>query len=363
MVLPDTQIKQAKPSDKDQWLTDGQGLRLLIKPTGSKYWRLKYRFQGKQKTLALGVYSSVSLKQVRQKLAEAKQLLEEGRDPSVQKQVEKHQARVNIDQSFAAVAEDWWNHQKGTWTEDHANCVWTKLRDDTFPRIGQRPIVDLQPQDVIAIVRDIEEWDAMDVAQRVLQDIRRVCRYAVQVGKLTHNPAIEFTGILRGRKSSHRASLPREELPYFLKELELYQERRRILTKLAIQLLLLTFVRPGELRCARSEQFDFESSLWRIPGERMKMGTDHIVPLSSQALGALEELKSLTGQYFLLFPSEWERARPMSDNTMRGAIFKMGWDGSQEGRSKAITYSDQLFPDSKLRFSSAFAGGISSLCC
>ncbi|WP_444882646.1 tyrosine-type recombinase/integrase [Microbulbifer sp. PSTR4-B] len=335
MALTDAQIKQAKPSDKDQWLTDGQGLRLLIKPTGSKYWRLKYRFQGKQKTLALGVYPSVSLKQARQKVAEAKQLLADDRDPSAQKRVEKHQARVSIDRSFAAVAEEWWNHQKGTWTEDHANRVWTRLRDNTFPRIGQRPIADLQPQDVIAIVRDIEERDAMDVAQRVLQDIRRVCRYAVQVGKLTHNPAIELTGILRGRKSSHRASLPREELPRFLKELDLYQERGRILTKLAIQLLILTFVRPGELRCARWEEFDFESALWRIPGERMKMGTDHIVPLSSQALAALEELKSLTGQYSLLFPSERERARPMSDNTMRRAIFKMGWDGSQEGRSKA----------------------------
>ncbi|WP_444889489.1 tyrosine-type recombinase/integrase [Microbulbifer sp. DLAB2-AA] len=335
MALTDTQIKQAKPSDKDQWLTDQQGLRLLVKPNGSKYWRLKYRFKGRQKTLALGVYPSVSLKQARQKLAEAKQLLEEGRDPSVQKRVEKHQTRVNIDQSFAAVAEEWWNHQKGTWTEDHANRVWTRLRDNTFLRIGQRPIADLHPQDVIAIVRDIEERDAMDVAQRVLQDIRRVCRYAVQVGKLTHNPAIELTGILRGRKSNHRASLPREELPGFLKELDLYQKRGRILTKLAIQLLILTFVRPGELRCARWEEFDFESALWRIPGDRMKMGTDHIVPLSSQALAALEELKSLTGQYSLLFPSERERAKPMSDNTMRRAIFKMGWDGSQEGKSKA----------------------------
>ncbi|BBM02045.1 integrase arm-type DNA-binding domain-containing protein [Microbulbifer sp. GL-2] len=335
MALTDTQIKQAKPSDKDQWLTDQQGLRLLIKPNGSKYWRLKYRFKGRQKTLALGVYPSVSLKQARQKVAEAKQLLAEDRDPSAQKRVEKHQARVNIDLSFAAVAEEWWNHQKGTWTEDHANRVWTRLRDNTFPRIGQRPIADLHPQDVIAIVRDIEERDAMDVAQRVLQDIRRVCRYAVQVGKLTHNPAIELTGILRSRKSNHRASLPREELPGFLKELDLYQKRGRILTKLAIQLLILTFVRPGELRCARWEEFDFESALWRIPGDRMKMGTDHIVPLSSQALSALEELKSLTGQYSLLFPSERERARPMSDNTMRKAIFKMGWDGSQEGRSKA----------------------------
>ncbi|WP_444921346.1 tyrosine-type recombinase/integrase [Microbulbifer sp. CnH-101-G] len=335
MALTDSKIKQAKPSDKDQWLTDGQGLRLLIKPTGSKYWRLKYRFQGRQKTLALGVYPSVSLKQARNKVIEARQLLENGQDPSIQRKIEKHQVRENKDRSFATVAEDWWKHQKGTWTENHAHRVWSRLCDNAFPRIGQRPIADIHPHDVIAIVRDIEERDAMDVAQRVLQDIRRVCRYAVQIGKLTHNPASELTGILRGRKSNHRASLPREELPSFLKELDFYQERGRALTKLAIQLLILTFVRPGELRCARWEEFDFESALWRIPGERMKMGTDHIVPLSTQACAVLEELKPISGQYPLLFPSERERARPMSDNTMRKAIFKMGWDGSQEGKSKA----------------------------
>ncbi|WP_444928241.1 tyrosine-type recombinase/integrase [Microbulbifer sp. TRSA002] len=127
-------------------------------------------------------------------------MLAEDRDPSAQKRVEKYQARSNIDRSFAVVAEEWWNQQKGTWTENHANRVWTRLRDNTFPRIGQRPIADLQSQDVIAIVCDIEERDAMDVVQRVLQDIRRVCRYAVQVGKLTHNSAIELTGFLRGRK-------------------------------------------------------------------------------------------------------------------------------------------------------------------
>ncbi|WP_444919249.1 tyrosine-type recombinase/integrase [Microbulbifer sp. JMSA003] len=124
-------------------------------------------------------------------------------DPSARKRVEKNQTRVNIDRSFTAVAEECWNHQKETWTEDHANRVWTRLRDNTFPRIGQRPIDDLHPQDVIAIVRDVEERDVMGIAQRVLQDIRRVYRYGVQVGKLTHNPAIELTGILRGRKSSH----------------------------------------------------------------------------------------------------------------------------------------------------------------
>ncbi|WP_366523400.1 site-specific integrase [uncultured Microbulbifer sp.] len=165
--------------------------------------------------------------------------------------------------------------------------------------------------------------------------MRRVFRYAVQTGRIANNPASELSDVLKGRKISHRNALTREELPAFLQELDIYQERGRTLTKLAIQLLILTFVRPGELRGARWEEVEFESALWRIPGERMKMGTDHIVPLSSQALAVLEELKPISGQYPLLFPSERERVRPMSDNTMRRAIFKMGWDGTQEGKSKA----------------------------
>lgn len=149
---------------------------------------------------------------------------------------------------------------------------------------------------MIAIVHSVESRDALDVARRVLQDVRRVFRYAVQTGRITNNPASELSDVLKGRKISHRNALTREELPAFLRELDIYQERGRTLTKLAIQLLILTFVRPGELRGARWEEVEFESALWRIPGERMKMGTDHIVPLSSQALAVLEELKPIRVQ-------------------------------------------------------------------
>ncbi|MCE2028995.1 tyrosine-type recombinase/integrase [Sessilibacter corallicola] len=335
MALTDTQVRNATAEDKDKWLSDANGLRLLVKRNGSKYWRLKYRFLGKQKTLAIGVYPEISLKEARQLTAQARNQIESGIDPSEHRKSEKISARENAGNLFSQITKDWWNHQKGTWKPDHANRVLLRLEQNAFPLIGNKPITEIRPQEIIKIARLTEDRGAPDVAQRVLQDIRRVFRYAVQHGLLETNPASELQGILKGRKTEHRASLPREELPLFLKALSEYQTKGRKLTQFAIELLILTFVRPGELRGAMWEEFDLEERVWRIPGERMKMGTDHIVPLSYQALIIIEEIRSISGAYPLLFPSERNRSQPMSDNTMRRAIFKLGYDGNEEGKSKA----------------------------
>jgi integrase len=335
MALSDIQIRNLQSSDKDQWITDEKGLRLLVKKNGSKYWRLKYRFQGIQKTLALGVYPTTTLKEARELCIDAKRDVAKGVDPGAKKQQEKHDSKINFDNSFEILAREWWEHQKGTWTEDHANRVWSRLKDNSFKVIGHLPVNDITPQVIISTIRVIEKRDALDVAQRVLQDIRRVCRYAVQTCRLLHNPASELSDILKSRKTSHRASLPLEELPKFMKALSTYEDTGRLLTKYALQLLILTFVRPGELRGARWDEFNFEDSMWRIPGKRMKMGTEHLVPLSKQALSVIQLLRPISGQYELLFPSERDRTRPMSDNTMRRAIFKLGYDGSKPGKTKA----------------------------
>ncbi len=335
MALTDTQVRNATAEDKDKWLSDANGLRLLVKRNGSKYWRLKYRFLGKQKTLAIGVYPEISLKEARQLTAQARNQIESGIDPSEHRKSEKISARENAGNLFSQITKDWWNHQKGTWKPDHANRVLLRLEQNAFPLIGNKPITEIRPQEIIKIARLTEDRGAPDVAQRVLQDIRRVFRYAVQHGLLETNPASELQGILKGRKTEHRASLPREELPLFLKALSEYQTKGRKLTQFAIELLILTFVRPGELRGAMWEEFDLEERVWRIPGERMKMGTDHIVPLSNQALIIIEEIRSISGAYPLLFPSERNRSQSMSDNTMRRAIFKLGYDGNEDGKSKA----------------------------
>ena len=338
MALVDAQIRQAKPQDKDIWLTDEKGLRLLIKPNGSKYWRLKYRFLGKQKTLALGVYPTITLKEAREAAGDARRKLASGVDPGQLKKREKQQRLLDSDNTFAVLAWEWYQQQRGTWTADHAARVWGRLKDDVLPALGENPIITIQPQDIIAVVRKIEQRGALDVASRVLQDIRRVCRYAVQTGRLTYNPAMDLTGVLKARPSSHRDSLPKEELPDFLRALAVYHQRGRLLTQLAIQLLVLTFVRSGELRGARWEEFDLDERLWRIPGARMKMKTEHLVPLSLQSVAVIAQLQPITGQYDLVFPSERNRQEPMSDNTMRRAVFKMGYDGNTLGRSKAVPH-------------------------
>ncbi|MGJ8682151.1 tyrosine-type recombinase/integrase [Paraglaciecola sp.] len=335
MSLTDIRIKQTVPLDKDLWLSDEKGLRLLVKSNGSKYWRLKYRFQGKQKTLAVGVYPEVSLKEARNIVTDARLLLKNNIDPSTHKKQQKQVSKVDEEMLFSKIAFDWWQKQKGKWKEGHADRVWTRLNDNAISKLGTKPINEITPQEIITVVQLVESRGALDVAQRVLQDIRRVCRFAVQSGLLLTNPASDLTGILTQRKPEHRASLPREELPIFLKDLDGYTGQGRLLTKLAIDLLIYSFVRPGELLGAKWEEFDLDEKLWRIPAERMKMNTEHIVPLSEQAIDTIKLLEPISGRFEFLFPSERNRFKQMSDNTMRMAIFRLGYDGETKGKSKA----------------------------
>ncbi|EGG95323.1 prophage CP4-like integrase [gamma proteobacterium IMCC1989] len=336
--LSNLEIKKATAKDKDYWMDDGGSLRLLVKRTGTKCWRYNYRFGGKQKTLAIGIYPDISLAKARSARMEAKNDIANGIDPAQKKQDQKRSVHQVVELTFANMAEEWWNHQKGTWKDHHANRVWTRLKDNSFPLVGHRAIEDISPQDVIAIIREIEQRNALDVAQRVLQDMRRVFRYAVQTGRLTNNPASELSDILKPRKTTHRASLPREDLPQFLKDLQTYDKQGRLITRLAIELLVLTFVRPGELRGTKWEEISLEDKLWRIPGERMKMGGDHLVPLSKQAIAIINQLKPISGHYDLVFPSERSRFDCMSDNTMRRAIFKLGYDGNTKGKRKVTPH-------------------------
>lgn len=338
MPLNALQVKRAEPQSKDYWLADERGLRLLVKPNGAKYWRMKYRYAGKQKTLALGTYPEVSLKDARLARDKAKLLLADNLDPVQERQAAKAKAELEAGLKFSTVALEWWTNQKGTWTDDHANRVWIRLKDNCFRQMDAKGMEQIRPQEVMAVIRKIEERGALDVASRVLQDIRRVYSFGIQMGHLTFNPALDLTGVLKARKPQHRASLPPEELGQFLVDLRTYSSQGRLLTQLALQLLTLTFLRPGELRGAHWEEIDLDAALWRIPMSRMKMRTEHLVPLSTQAIALINEVKRITGQYDLLFPSERKRSEPMSDNTMRRAMFKLGYDGETEGKSRATPH-------------------------
>ncbi len=335
MTLTNTRIKAAKPRSGSYKMADGGGMYLLIKKSGHKYWRLDYRFRGKRKTLALGVYPEVSLKDAREKRRQAKIHLDNNQDPGEVRKEEKQAKQID---DFEAVARQWWEHNKDTWTPRHAARVLRRLESNAFRDLGYLYIDEITPKRVIATIRKIEARGALDVANRVKQAIHAVCRFAIQQGIATNNPAGDLDGIVRQRRARHWASLPREELPPFLKALETYSDRGRMLTQRAIKLLLLTFVRSGELRGARWEEFDLRDKVWRISADRMKMRNEHLVPLSRQALEVVELLRGMTGRYDLVFPSERNRTREMSDNTMRRAIFKLGYDGTHEGKSKAVPH-------------------------
>ncbi len=332
------QIKSFLPQSTDQWYSDERGLRLLIKPNGSCYWRMKYRFHGKQKTLALGVFPEVSLKDARIARDKARLQIAEGVDPNEDKQRIKREEALDGGEAFSNIAKQWWEHQKGTWDESHAVRVWRRLEKNANSELDRRPFDKIRPQDILQTIRDIEQRDALDVAARTLQDIRRVFRYAVQMGKLSYNPASDLTGVVKTRRVTHRASLPNSELGQFICDLRQYKTRGRLLTQLALELLTLTFVRPGELEGARWDEFDFADKLWRIPAERMKMNTAHLVPLSDQAISILREIEAITHQYSLVFPSEKDRNQSMSNGTLRLAMFRMGYDGKTKGKTRATPH-------------------------
>lgn len=322
--LTDPKIRQAKAADKPYKLFDGGGLFLLVQPGGSKLWRLKYRFSGKEKLLAIGSYDKgVSLKKAREERDKARNQLVEGIDPGASKRKEKRDEREQSENTFRAIALNWAETCGASWTESHRARVVASLEADAFSALGDLPIKEITPRMVLGVIRSVESRGALDVASRVLQRTSAVFRYAIQTGRSSYNPAADMKGVLKTRKVEHRSAISQGELPDFLKKLDSYSGYP--ITKLALRLIVLTFVRTGELRGARWEEFDVDQREWRIPAERMKMRSPHIVPLSPQALAIVEELRLLTGHSDLLFPSQRDQGKPISENTLLYALYRLGY--------------------------------------
>ena len=338
MALTDLKIKRITPQGKDLWLTDEKGLRLLIKPSGAKYWRLRYRFAGKQKTLAIGVYPETTLKMARDARELARRQIKDGIDPSEIKKEKKFSLLMNDTNTFSILAKQWWDHENGSWKKDHAERLWRRLEMNSFKILDRKPIDKILTRDILIVIKDIENRGSLDVASRVLQDIRRVFTYAVRRDLLKINPASELSGVVKTYKRKHQPSMQNHELGGFMNDLEEYGERGFFITQYALQLLIYTFVRSGEIRGARWDEFDFKKSLWRIPPERMKMATEHIIPLSKQVLDVLVKIQGITGHLELLFPLRNNQRKGMSDNTMRCAMRRMGYDGNHPPKSKATPH-------------------------
>ena len=345
MKLKAVQVKEAKAQEKPYKLADGKGLFLLVNPNGTKYWRFKYRYQGKEKSLSLGVYDptksdSVGLADARAALGRARDVLKDQKDPSRERKRENREKLLSAENTFQAIAKDWWEQQKPRWTENHADRVWSSLESEVFPHIGDLPITDIETPDVLAVVRRVESRDALDVASRVLQRCTAVFRFAVQSGRAQFNPAVELKGVLKTRKVQHQASVSREDLPELLQGVDGYEGDP--VTRYALKLLMLTFVRPGELRGARWEEFDSEAKQWRIPADRMKMRTEHVVPLSRQVVDILKELAPLTERHELLFPGNRTVTKPISENTMTYALYRIGFKSRATPHGMRATASSIL---------------------
>ena len=331
MALTDTEIRKAKAKDKAYRLSDGAGLYLWITPAGGKLWRWAYEFGGKEKLMSFGRYPDVPLALARERHGEARKLLATGIDPMAQRKAEKTAQMASSTNSFQSIAALWIEHWQDGKSPRHVEYVKRRMEVDILPCLGARPVVEIEAPELVAMTKVIEQRGARDIAKRALETTGQVFRYAIAHGHARRNPASEIrpSDILKSTRKVNYARVDAKELPLLLKAIELYKGTP--VTRLAIKLMALTFVRTSELIGAKWTEFDLETARWDIPSERMKMRTPHIVPLAAQAIEVLEMLRTLTGSGEWLFPGDRSAAKPMSNNTILKALERMGYKGRMTG--------------------------------
>ncbi len=324
MPLTDTVIRKAKPGPKPLRLFDAGGLYLEVAPSGGKWWRLKYRFAEKEKRLSLGVYPEVSLKEARGKRDDARRLLANGIDPSAQRQASKSALVEHATNSFETVAREWFAKFSQGWVESHSDKIIRRLERDVFPWIGARPVNSITAAELLTALRRIESRGALETAHRAMQNCGQVFRYAVATGRAERDPTADLRGALPPVKEKHHASVKDPKaIGALLRAIDGYQGL--LITKCALRLAPLLFVRPGELRKGEWTELNLDGAEWRIPAARMKMRAQHIVPLSTQAVAILRELHALTGARRYVFPGARTNGRPMSENTVNAGLRRLGY--------------------------------------
>ena len=323
MALTDPKIKQAMSKTKPYRLSDARGLYVEVQPNGSKYWRLKYRIAGREKRLALGVYPKVTLKQARKACGIAKDQLEEGIDPSQAKKARKVELAQAQASHFEAIAREWQLQQAQKWSVSYGTKVLRSIERDLFPHIGTLPLDQISPPLLLAVFRRVEARGATESAHRLKQTTGQIFRYAVATGRAQRDLTPDLKGALASPKRSHFSAITEPaKVGRLLNMLDAYEGTATV--RAALKLAPLVFVRPKELRQAEWQEMDLETAEWRIPAKKMKMGVDHIVPLSLQAVDVLEQQKLLTGNWKYVFPSARSPRRPMRDNAILSAFRNMG---------------------------------------
>lgn len=342
MALTEMEVKKAKPTEKPYKLTDGGGLFLLVQINGGKYWRLAYRFDGKQKTLAVGVYPDVSLSDARERREQARKLLANGADPSAVKQAAKHEDRKLsqvAENSFAVLATEFHKLKSPMWTAGHAKQWLGNMEKYAFPVIGNRPIAELEPMELLGIMRTVEANGTFETRDRLLQSIGAVCKYAIATGRAKYNPAEIRLALSDRPKEEHFACIATAEIPTFLRAFDehLANSKISLIASAAFRLLLLTATRTSEMRFSKWADFDLDAAVWLIPeeqtGRKGKKGKrkSHSVPLSDQAVAIMRELYPVTGHGEYVFPNRNGTGRVISENTVNKIIDVIGYKGKQTG--------------------------------
>ena len=340
MSLSEAKVRNAKPRLKKYKIADGDGLFLLVLPTGGKYWRLRYFVGGQEKQLALGVYPEVSLSEARDRRTQAHKVLGTGNDPGEVKRESKRMMEAKGGDQFEVVANEWFENRRHEWAPSSLRVKKIYLERYVIPALGLKPITSITAPEVLEFLREIEARGTIDTARRVSQMCGQIFRYGIATGRAERNPVPDLKGALKTPVVKHHSYLKAKELPDFLKALDAYDGKRQ--TKLALRLLLLTFVRTNELRGAEWTEMDWEASLWRIPAERMKAKAAHVVPLSKQSVDVLRDLQTQTGNRQYIFPNEHKPSTVMSENTMLFALYRMGYHSRATGHGFRSTASTIL---------------------
>jgi integrase len=321
MPLTEVQIKQYKPQSKTKKLYDEKGLYLEVAPSGGKWWRLKYRFDGKEKRVSLGVYPDVGLKEARTRRDDAKRLLVNGIDPSEHKKQQKQEYIAEHVNTFETVAREWYHKNLDSWTQSYSDRTKRRLERDVFPWIGKTPVANVTAPDLLAVARRIDDRGARETAHRILNICSQIFRYAVANGLADRDITTDLKGAIPPSRGIHFAAVTEpQRIGEILRMFDDY--RGSLVVRCALKLAPLVFVRPGELRQAKWSDIDFDNAQWSYLVTKTQ--TQHIVPLSTQAIGILKEIHPLTGNEMYVFPSQRSNKRPMSDNAILAALRRMG---------------------------------------
>ncbi len=324
MSLSDTAIRNAKPQSKPYKAYDSGGLFIIVTPAGGKWWRLKYRFAGKEKLLSLGVYPEVGLKEARRRRDEAKEQLAMGIDPSNARQAVKEAVRAEATNSFEVVAREWHSLQSPKWVEAHRRNIIAYLEKDIFPLIGPLPVNHVTPPILLDVLRRIEARSAPNAAKKMRQTCGQIFRYAIATGRAKFDPAASLRDALAPRQVRNFARIKEPKaIGAMLRNIDEYAGN--VIVRAALRMAPYVFVRPGELRRAEWAEFNFEAAEWRIPAAKMKMKVQHIVPLARQVLDILADLRQYTGHTAYLFPSMRAGTAPISDMTLLAALRRLGY--------------------------------------